>query len=95
MDWQQILVWVIVGGFAGTLAGRIVSRSKEGLGFWKNIGVGMIGAVIGGGIFKLFDINLGLGLNKLEINLEELISAFVGSLLVMLVAWIISKKSGS
>ncbi len=91
MDWQQILVWVIVGGFAGTLAGRIVSMNKAGLGLWKNIGVGMIGAVIGGGLFKLLKIDLGLG--ELRVTFEELISAFVGSLLVIFAWWIISKNS--
>ncbi len=90
MDWQQILVWVIVGGFAGTVAGRIVSMNKTGLGLWKNIGVGMIGAVIGGGLFKLLKIDLGLG--ELKVTFEELISAFVGSLLVIFVWWIISKS---
>ena len=90
MNWQQILVWVIVGGFSGTIAGRIVSMNKTGLGLWKNIGVGMIGAIIGGGIFKLFKIDLGLG--EIQVTFEELISAFVGSLLVIFVWWIISKN---
>lgn len=90
IDWQQVLVWIIVGGFAGTIAGRIVAMNKEGLGLWKNIFVGMIGAIIGGGIFKLLKIDLGLG--RLNISFEELIAAFVGSFIVILAWWIISKS---
>ena len=61
MNIGQILVWIIVGGFAGTLAGRTVTLKKEGLGRWANLLVGMAGAVIGGELFRLFRIDLGLG----------------------------------
>jgi uncharacterized membrane protein YeaQ/YmgE (transglycosylase-associated protein family) len=82
MNIGQIIVWIIVGGFAGTLAGRAVTFKKEGLGRWTNFLVGMIGAVIGGELFKLFRINFGLG--ELKVTFEDLIAAFLGSLLVIL-----------
>lgn len=82
MNIGQIIVWIIVGGFAGTLAGRAVTFKKEGLGRWANLLVGVIGAVIGGELFKLFRINLGLG--ELKVTFEDLIAAFLGSLLVIL-----------
>jgi uncharacterized membrane protein YeaQ/YmgE (transglycosylase-associated protein family) len=82
MNIGQIIVWIIVGGFAGTLAGRAVTFKKEGLGRWTNLLVGVIGAVIGGELFKLFRIDLGLG--ELKVTFEDLIAAFLGSLLVIL-----------
>jgi uncharacterized membrane protein YeaQ/YmgE (transglycosylase-associated protein family) len=82
MNVGQIIVWIIVGGFAGTLAGRAVTFKKEGLGRWTNFLIGMLGAVIGGELFKLFRINFGLG--ELKVTFEDLIAAFVGSLLVIL-----------
>lgn len=82
MNVGQIIVWIIVGGFAGTLAGRAVTFKKEGLGRWVNLLVGMIGAVIGGELFKLFRIDFGLG--ELKVTFEDLIAAFLGSLLVIL-----------
>jgi uncharacterized membrane protein YeaQ/YmgE (transglycosylase-associated protein family) len=82
MNIGQIIVWMIVGGFAGTLAGRAVTFKKQGLGRWPNLLVGMIGAVIGGELFKLFRIDLGLG--ELKVTFEDLIAAFLGSLLVIL-----------
>jgi uncharacterized membrane protein YeaQ/YmgE (transglycosylase-associated protein family) len=91
-----IIVWLIVGGLAGTLAGRLVTFKKEGLGRWTNLSVGLVGALIGGGLFKLFHIDLGLG--EINITFEDLIAAFFGSLLFIalwwLVSWYIGKKKG-
>jgi uncharacterized membrane protein YeaQ/YmgE (transglycosylase-associated protein family) len=80
----QIIVWIIVGGFAGTLAGRAVTLKRQGLGRWTNLVVGMAGAVIGGELFRLFRIDFGLG--ELKVTFEDLIAAFLGSLLVIF-AW--------
>jgi uncharacterized membrane protein YeaQ/YmgE (transglycosylase-associated protein family) len=81
MNIGQIIMWIVVGGFAGTLAGRAVTFKKKGLGRWTNLLVGMIGAAIGGGLFKLFRIDLGLG--EFKVSFEDLIAAFAGSLLVI------------
>jgi uncharacterized membrane protein YeaQ/YmgE (transglycosylase-associated protein family) len=84
MNIGQIIIWIIVGGFAGTLAGRAVTLKKEGLGRWTNLLVGMAGAVIGGELFRLFRIDFGLG--ELKVTFADLIAAFLGSLLVIF-AW--------
>jgi uncharacterized membrane protein YeaQ/YmgE (transglycosylase-associated protein family) len=89
MQIGQIIVWIVVGGFAGTLAGRAVTLKKEGFGCWTNLLVGMIGAVIGGELFKLLRIDFGLG--ELKVTFEDLIAAFLGSLLVVLV-WRIAAR---
>ena len=91
-----IIVWLIVGGLAGTLAGRLMTFKKEGLGRWTNLGVGLAGALLGGGLFKIFHIDLGLG--EINITFEDLIAAFLGSVLFVvlwwLVGWYTSKKKG-
>jgi uncharacterized membrane protein YeaQ/YmgE (transglycosylase-associated protein family) len=48
----QIIVWIIVGCLAGTLAGRAVTFKKAGLGRWMNFLVGIIGAFLGGAVFQ-------------------------------------------
>jgi uncharacterized membrane protein YeaQ/YmgE (transglycosylase-associated protein family) len=45
----KVIVWLIVGGLAGSLAGMLVKRTKEGFGRWTNFGIGLVGAIIGGG----------------------------------------------
>src|SRR6266536_4662015 len=80
----EIIVWLIIGALAGTLAARLMTFTKRGFGLWVNMGVGMLGALVGGFLFRLFQIDLGLG--EIKITFEDLISAFVGSL-VCIFAW--------
>jgi uncharacterized membrane protein YeaQ/YmgE (transglycosylase-associated protein family) len=86
----QFIVWLVVGGLAGTLAGMLVTFKKEGLGRWTNLGVGMVGALIGGLALRIFRINLGFG----EIKIEDLIAAFFGSLLFVAIWWLVAKFRG-
>ena len=83
----QFIVWLIVGSLAGSWTGRLVTFKKEGLGRWANLGVGMIGALIGGLLFKVFHIDLGLG--DLKVTFEDLIAALTGSLLFVAVWWLV------
>ena len=87
----EIIVWLIIGALAGTLAGRLITFTKRGFGFWVNTGVGMLGALVGGLLFRLFHIDLGLG--AIKITFEDLISAFAGSLLCIIVWRLIRKDA--
>jgi uncharacterized membrane protein YeaQ/YmgE (transglycosylase-associated protein family) len=71
-----------------------VTLRKEGLGRWTNIGVGLVGAVIGGFIVSLFDVDIGLG--EIKFTLEDVIAAFVGSIVFMILWWLfqITRRSG-
>jgi uncharacterized membrane protein YeaQ/YmgE (transglycosylase-associated protein family) len=88
----QLIVWLIVGGLAGTMTGRLVTFKKEGLGWWTNLGVGMAGALIGGIVLRIFPVNLGLG--DLKVTFEDLIAAFLGSLLFVFIWWLVAKLRG-
>jgi uncharacterized membrane protein YeaQ/YmgE (transglycosylase-associated protein family) len=88
----KLIVWLIIGALAGTLAGRLMTFSKRGFGLWANVGIGMVGAVVGGLIFRLLHIDLGLG--EIKITFEDLISAFVGSLLCIIAWRLIRKDAG-
>ena len=78
----QLIVWLIVGALAGTLAAMLVTRKRRGLGLLENIVVGLVGAIVGGLLFNLLHINLGLG--DLVFSAEDLVAAFVGSVLVLI-----------
>ena len=77
-----IIIWLIIGSLAGSLAGRVVTRSKKGYGFIGNLILGLVGAVVGGFIFNLLDINIGA---EIVISLGDLIAAFVGAVLLIIV----------
>jgi uncharacterized membrane protein YeaQ/YmgE (transglycosylase-associated protein family) len=83
----KFIVLIIVGGLAGSWAGRVVTLSKEGFGRWINLGVGIAGALIGNVVFYMLHIDLGF--EEVKISFEDLITAFIGSLLFVIGWWII------
>ncbi len=87
----QIIVWLIVGALAGSLVGTVIKRSREGFGLWTNLAVGLIGAAVGGFLFDLFGIDLGLG--ELSVSFEDLLAAFVGSLIFLAAVLIVKKQA--
>ncbi len=89
----QLIAWVIVGALAGSVAGALVKGQKTGFGHAKNMAIGLLGAVIGGILFKLFDVNLGL--DDLVITFQDMVAALIGSLLLLFGMWIYRKKKGS
>jgi len=83
---QQIIVWLLVGAIAGSLAGMIVKRSRQGFGRFTNLGIGLVGAVVGGFLFWLLGIDLGLG--DISVSLEDIVAAFLGSIVfLVLLRW--------
>lgn len=90
-SFEQIVVWLIVGALAGSLAGMVAKRSKRGFGWMSNLGIGLVGAIVGGLLFRLFRLDLGLG--NISVSLEDVVAAFVGSVLFMiLLRWIRKRK---
>ena len=86
---QELIVWLFVGAVAGYTAGAIVKRQKKGFGTLTNLGIGLVGAVIGGVLFNLFNINLGL--EEIQVSAQDLVSALIGSFLFLVIVWVIRK----
>ncbi len=83
---SKIIVWIIIGAAGGTLAGALVRWQRAGFGWWYNLGIGLIGAVVGGVLFQLF--NILPGLENIAISLRDIVSAFAGSILFLLGLWV-------
>jgi uncharacterized membrane protein YeaQ/YmgE (transglycosylase-associated protein family) len=88
---DQVVAWLIVGALAGSLAGILVTGKKEGLGRVLNVAVGLAGALIGGLLFKVLRINLGI-LGEVRITLEEVIEGFLGSLVLLGIIWFAKRQ---
>jgi uncharacterized membrane protein YeaQ/YmgE (transglycosylase-associated protein family) len=73
-----ILSWVILGLIAGFIGSKIVDR--QGQGFWLNIVLGIVGALVGGLLFDLFGASGVTGF-----NLYSLVVAIAGSVVVLLI----------
>ena len=75
---MSILGWIILGLIAGFIGGKIVNR--QGQGFWLDIALGIIGALVGGFLFSLFGSEGVTGL-----NIWSMIVAIAGSVVVLLI----------
>jgi len=89
----QIIVWLIVGLLGGTLAGAVVRWQREGFGWWTNLGIGLVGALVGGALFRLFGILPGL--ESISISLRDVVSAVIGSMLFLGGLWLWHKRQGT
>ena len=88
--YTEILVWLIIGALAGSFTGMLVKGRREGFGRFRNLGIGLVGALIGGFIFRVFKINLGLG--NLAIRFDDLLAAFIGSLIFLGAVWLAQRR---
>jgi uncharacterized membrane protein YeaQ/YmgE (transglycosylase-associated protein family) len=73
---MSIIGWIILGLIAGFIGSKIVN--KEGQGFWLNIALGIVGALVGGFLFELFG-----GSGVTGVNIYSMIVAIIGSVVVL------------
>lgn len=83
---DQVIVWIIVGLLGGSLTGLLAKGEKRGFGMWKNLGLGLAGALVGGLLFRL--LGLFPSLEGVTVSLRDVVASFVGSILVLLGLWL-------
>ena len=89
----QLIVWIVVGLLGGSLAGRLVKWERQGFGVLSNLGLGLVGALLGGLLFRI--TGLFPQLDAVAISLRDVVSAFMGSLLVLLAIWLWRQRKGT
>jgi uncharacterized membrane protein YeaQ/YmgE (transglycosylase-associated protein family) len=75
---MSIIGWIILGLIAGFIASKIVNKS--GAGFFLDIVLGIIGAIVGGFIFSALG---GSGITGF--NLYSMIVAIIGAIMVLVI----------
>jgi uncharacterized membrane protein YeaQ/YmgE (transglycosylase-associated protein family) len=83
---HQLIVWIVVGLIGGGLASRLITWDREGFGYFRNLGLGLIGALVGGFLFRLF--RWLPNLDKISVSLRDIVAAVVGSLIVLTALWL-------
>ena len=83
---MTILSWIVVGLIAGFLAGVVVKGG--GFGLIGDIIVGVVGGLLGGWI----SVNLLHFGDMTGINLESILVAFVGAVILLLVLRLIRRR---
>jgi uncharacterized membrane protein YeaQ/YmgE (transglycosylase-associated protein family) len=83
MDLQSFIIWLIVGGIAGWLAGMVVKGG--GFGLIGDIIVGIIGALIAGWLLPQIGIVIGGGL------IGAIINAFIGAVILLIILRLVKR----
>ncbi len=77
MDLESLIIWLVVGGIAGWLAGMVVKGG--GYGLIGDIIVGILGGLIAGWLLPQLGIAIGGGL------IGSIINAFIGAVILLIV----------
>jgi len=85
----NVLTWLLVGLAGGSLAALALTARTRGFGLMRNLMLGVIGALVGGGAFAMF--NLFPNLDKISISARDLLAAVLGSLVVYCLLWVWQK----
>jgi uncharacterized membrane protein YeaQ/YmgE (transglycosylase-associated protein family) len=83
---NQLIVWIVVGLIAGGLVGFLMTRQRKGFGLFRNFALGLAGAVVGGLLFRLFDLLPAL--DKVAVSFRDIVAAVVGSFVVLAALWL-------
>jgi uncharacterized membrane protein YeaQ/YmgE (transglycosylase-associated protein family) len=75
---MSILAWIIFGLIAGFVASKLVNKAGEG--FFLDIILGVVGAVVGGYLFTAFG-----AVGVTGFNLYSMLVAIIGAVLVLVV----------
>jgi uncharacterized membrane protein YeaQ/YmgE (transglycosylase-associated protein family) len=75
---MSIIAWIILGLIAGFIASKIVNKQGEGL--VMDIVLGVVGALVGGWLFRLFGMTGVTGL-----NIYSLLVAVLGAVVLLFI----------
>ncbi len=83
MDAQSLIIWLIVGGIAGWLAGTVVRGG--GFGLIGDIIVGIIGGLIAGWLLPQLGIFIASGI------VGAIIDSFIGAVILLIILRLIRR----
>jgi uncharacterized membrane protein YeaQ/YmgE (transglycosylase-associated protein family) len=83
---MSIIAWIVLGLIAGFIGSKLVNKTGEG--FFLDIALGIVGAVIGGWLFNLFGMQGVTGL-----NVYSLIVAVIGAVVFLVVYHAIRRRT--
>ncbi len=83
---MSIIAWIVLGLIAGFIGSKLVNKTGEG--FFLDIALGIVGAVIGGWLFHLFGMHGVTGL-----NVYSLIVAVIGAVVFLVVYHAIRRRT--
>jgi uncharacterized membrane protein YeaQ/YmgE (transglycosylase-associated protein family) len=73
---MSIIGWIVLGLISGFIASKIVNRAGEG--FFLDIMLGIVGAIVGGWLFAMFG-----GQGVTGFNIYSMVVAVIGAIVVL------------
>ena len=83
---MSIIAWIVLGLIAGFIGSKLVNKTGEG--FFLDIALGIVGAIVGGWLFNLFGMTGVTGL-----NIYSLVVAVVGAVVFLVVYHAIRRRA--
>jgi uncharacterized membrane protein YeaQ/YmgE (transglycosylase-associated protein family) len=83
---MSFIAWLVLGLIAGFIASKIVNKSGEG--FFLDVVLGVVGAVVGGYLFQTFGMAGVSG-----VNLYSILVAVVGAIVVLVIYHAIRRRT--
>jgi uncharacterized membrane protein YeaQ/YmgE (transglycosylase-associated protein family) len=83
---MSFVAWIVLGLLAGFIGSKLVNKSGEG--FFLDIVLGVVGAVVGGWVFSLFGANGVTGF-----NLYSLFVAVIGSIVFLMLYHAVARRT--
>jgi uncharacterized membrane protein YeaQ/YmgE (transglycosylase-associated protein family) len=83
MTLESLIIFLLIGGIAGWLAGLLVKGG--GFGLIGNIVVGIVGAFVAGFLFPAVGISLGAGI------LGAILHATIGAVILLLIVRVLKR----
>lgn len=82
---MSVIAWIVLGLIAGFIASKIINKQGEGL--VMDIVLGVVGAVVGGWLFRMVGMSGVTGL-----NLYSLLVAVLGAVAFLLVYHLLVRR---
>jgi uncharacterized membrane protein YeaQ/YmgE (transglycosylase-associated protein family) len=83
---MSLIAWIVLGLIAGFIASKLVNKSGEGM--FMDILLGVVGAVVGGWLFRTFGMPGVTGL-----NIYSILVAVVGAAVFLIVYHALTRRS--
>jgi uncharacterized membrane protein YeaQ/YmgE (transglycosylase-associated protein family) len=87
MDGHHVIVWLLIGLIAGSLAGRVVAGG--GYGCLANTVVGLAGAVLGGALLSWLSPNRAVDTGGI---IGDVVVAFIGAAILLAILRLLTPR---